>query len=86
MRQITRWDLCRFVKTLAYFGVVPFLGSAGWLQQMLGLSTPPSDDGSIAMITNRPVLVVAEGDAAEGATAALDQVLTQQGYQAHSLQ
>ncbi|MEB3337391.1 MAG: CIA30 family protein [Leptolyngbyaceae bacterium] len=37
----TSWDLGRFVKTLAYFGVIPFLSSIDWFQQMLGSRPDP---------------------------------------------
>ncbi len=36
------WDLCRFAKTLAYFGVIPVLSGVGWFQNLLGSSPNPS--------------------------------------------
>jgi len=30
------WDAGRFLKTLGYFGVVPFIGSISWIQQLFG--------------------------------------------------
>ncbi|MEO0408320.1 MAG: CIA30 family protein [Cyanobacteria bacterium P01_A01_bin.135] len=47
MRQLIRWDLCRFVKTLSYFGVLPMLGT-GWLQQWLNVA-PTAPNPAIAM-------------------------------------
>lgn len=80
MRQLTRWDLCRFVKTLAYFGVLPSLGLpvSGWLQERLGVT--PQTDKAIAM-TAPTVYVQADGSLA----AALEQALTQRGYRPEAL-
>ncbi|MEM9770996.1 MAG: CIA30 family protein [Cyanobacteria bacterium P01_D01_bin.73] len=30
------WNFQRFFKTLCYFGIVPVIGDAGWMQQLLG--------------------------------------------------
>jgi uncharacterized protein YbjT (DUF2867 family) len=30
-----QWDALRFGKTLAYFGIIPFIGSISWLQELL---------------------------------------------------
>ena len=41
----SKWDAGRFVQTLAYFRVIPFLGSCSWLQKLFGRSpkqTQPS--------------------------------------------
>ncbi|MDY6804478.1 MAG: CIA30 family protein [Cyanobacteriota bacterium] len=32
----SKWDAGRFVKTLAYFRVIPFIGSCSWLQRLFG--------------------------------------------------
>jgi uncharacterized protein YbjT (DUF2867 family) len=37
-KNTAQWDAGRFVKTLAYFGVIPFIGSISWLQQLFGSS------------------------------------------------
>ena len=37
----SRWDICRFVRTLAYFGVIPFLSRLGWVQSLLGSEVDP---------------------------------------------
>jgi uncharacterized protein YbjT (DUF2867 family) len=46
-QQKPQWNLGRFLQTLSYFGVVPFLGSFRWLQQLLGQNIqqpkPPSE-------------------------------------------
>ncbi|MGB3496561.1 MAG: CIA30 family protein [Elainellaceae cyanobacterium] len=43
------WDLCRFAKTLAYFGVIPVLSGFDWFQSMLDSSpNPRADQGAIA--------------------------------------
>lgn len=36
-----QWNLERFLKTLNYFGEIPFLGSIRWLQQLFGATTIP---------------------------------------------
>ena len=38
-KNTAQWDAGRFVKTLAYFGPVPFIGSISWLQQLFGSSS-----------------------------------------------
>lgn len=38
-----KWDLGRFLKTLAYFDVIPGLSSWGWLQKRLG-NPPPGEN------------------------------------------
>lgn len=40
------WDLGRFVKTLSYFGAIPFLSSINWFQQWLGSRPDPKVDRS----------------------------------------
>jgi len=42
----SRWDLCRFVRILAYFGVIPFFSNIGWFQQWLGSRANPKVDRS----------------------------------------
>lgn len=36
-----QWDGGRFLKTLTYFGVVPFIGNISWIQNLLGIGTKP---------------------------------------------
>ncbi len=40
-QQSSRWDLCRFVKTLAFFGQVPILSGFEWFQRWLGSRPDP---------------------------------------------
>jgi uncharacterized protein YbjT (DUF2867 family) len=40
------WDLGRFVKTLSYFGAIPFLSRVDWFQQWLGSRPDPKVDRS----------------------------------------
>lgn len=35
------WDMGRFVRTLSFFGVIPFLSDIGWFQQLLGSRPNP---------------------------------------------
>ena len=37
-----KWDLGRFVKTLSYFGAVPFLSRVDWFQRWLGSRPDPA--------------------------------------------
>ncbi|MGL6137321.1 MAG: SDR family oxidoreductase, partial [Planktothrix sp.] len=36
-QQKGQWDGGRFLKTLAYFGVIPFIGNISWIQNLLGM-------------------------------------------------
>jgi Complex I intermediate-associated protein 30 (CIA30) len=44
------WDLGRFVKTLSYYGAIPFLSDLDWFQEWLGSRPNPKVD-SASMIT-----------------------------------
>lgn len=35
-QQKAQWDASRFFKTLAYFGVIPFIGNISWIQNLFG--------------------------------------------------
>jgi hypothetical protein len=35
-----QWDLCRFLRTLTYFGAVPILNRFGWFQDWMGSRVP----------------------------------------------
>ena len=39
MKRQSQWDAARLLKTLNYFGEIPFVGSFRWLQQLLGQNT-----------------------------------------------
>jgi len=84
----TQWDLCRFVKTLAYFGAIPLLSGIGWFQQLFGSEANPR--ASQTAIAYRPpeasnrssVLITGSmGDP----TKQLMQQLLQRGYGVRSL-
>ena len=38
----SRWIVCRFLRTLAYFGVIPLFSKMGWFQAWLGSEVNPS--------------------------------------------
>lgn len=48
------WDFGRFVKTLAYFGVVPLFSNLAWFQQLWGSQPDPKLDSKKIMISDRP--------------------------------
>ncbi|MGB3532417.1 MAG: CIA30 family protein [Microcoleaceae cyanobacterium] len=51
-QQKSQWNLGRFLETLSYFGVVPFLGSFRWLQQLLGQDKPqPKPPSEVVLVT-----------------------------------
>jgi hypothetical protein len=51
-QQKPQWNLGRFLETLSYFGVVPFLGSFRWLQQLLGQNKPqPKPPSEVILVT-----------------------------------
>lgn len=39
-----QWDFGRFIKTLSYFGAIPFLSNVDWFQQWLGSRSNPKVD------------------------------------------
>ncbi|MEM9448348.1 MAG: CIA30 family protein [Cyanobacteria bacterium P01_E01_bin.6] len=39
-----KWNLCRFLRTLAYFGVIPVFSGFNWFQQLLDSSANPHAD------------------------------------------
>lgn len=43
-QKLMQWDLGRFVKTLSYFGAIPFLRHVDWFQQWLGSRPDPTVD------------------------------------------
>lgn len=48
-RSPAQWNLCRFLKTLSYFEVVPIFGNLRWAQQLLGHDPDPTPTpGAIA--------------------------------------
>ncbi len=74
--QTSKWKPSRLFQTLAYFGVIPFIGSVKWLQKLFGEKTPKLAD------TSEVVLVVgANGGVGKRVVARLQK----QGYQVRSL-
>lgn len=45
-QQSAQWDFGRFVKTLSYFGAIPFLSDLDWFQQWLGSRAHPKVDST----------------------------------------
>lgn len=72
----TQWDAGRFIKTLAYFGVIPFIGSVSWLQQRFGTRDRRQP--------TQPKLVLVAG-ATGGVGKRVVQRLQQRGYRVRSL-
>jgi Complex I intermediate-associated protein 30 (CIA30) len=51
----SKWDLGRFVKTLSYFGAVPFLSHMDWFQQWFGNHPDPKvDSQTLIPMTQSP--------------------------------
>ncbi len=74
-----QWNLCRFVKTLSYFRVIPFVGQIDWLQQLLGTKTKHK-----TMSNNQSNVILVAG-ATGGVGKRVVQRLREQGYQVRSL-
>lgn len=82
--QNSRWDLGRFIKTLAYFGVVPLLRSLDWFQTLVGnrphrhLAGSPKADLPIIVPQRSQVILVA--GASSGIGKGILQRLKARGY------
>ena len=72
----SKWKPNRLFQTLAYFGVIPFIGSFKWLQKLLGVKTPKSADRS-------PVVLVVGANGGVGKRVVAK--LLKRGYQVRSL-
>ncbi|MEB3341880.1 CIA30 family protein [Okeania sp.] len=49
--QKSQWKASRLFQTLAYFGVVPFVGSIKWLQKLFGEKTPkPTNTSEVVLV------------------------------------
>lgn len=75
-KNTAQWDAGRFVKTLAYFGVIPFIGSISWLQQLFGSSGKTKKD--------QPKLVLVAG-ATGGVGKRVVKRLQQRGFRVRAL-
>ena len=75
-KNTAQWDVGRFVKTLAYFDVIPFIGSISWLQQLFGSSSKSNK--------NQPKLILVAG-ATGGVGKRVVKRLQQRGYKVRCL-
>jgi len=75
-KNTAQWDAGRFLKTLAYFGVIPFIGSISWLQQLFGSSSNTKKD--------QPKLILVAG-ATGGVGKRVVKRLQQRGYRVRCL-
>ncbi|XQQ06135.1 MAG: CIA30 family protein [Leptolyngbya sp. IPPAS B-1204] len=78
-----RWDVGRFVKTLSYFGVVPFLSNWDWFQQWFGSRPDPKVDSRRLVPVQSSGAVDTETQSTQqilviGSTSAVGQQLVQQ--------
>ncbi len=71
------WDAGRFTRTLAYFGVIPFIGNISWLQKILALNNNISEK-------KMPEVILVAG-ATGGVGKRVVQRLIARGYQVRSL-
>ncbi|NET39102.1 MAG: NmrA family NAD(P)-binding protein, partial [Cyanothece sp. SIO1E1] len=84
------WDLGRFVKTLSYFGQIPFLSNMSWFQYLLGnplnqnLDSAAIAYGQTSTPTKSTGVVLVVG-ATGGVGKRVVQPLVTQGYQVRSL-
>lgn len=94
-RSPSRWDLCRFLRTLSFFDAVPIFGDLRWLQQWLGHDPDPAtNQGIIASDTVSATSLASNSDLESAwlvgihpqVEAHLIQVLQAQGIQVQSWQ
>lgn len=52
----TQWDFGRFVKTLSYFGAIPFFSGLEWFQNWFGSRPNPTVDSSTLDYNAKPAL------------------------------
>lgn len=91
--QKSKWDLGRFVKTLSYFGAVPWLSKFDWFQKWFGSrrdpnlslsSGPQLVPGAASMNPQRTGVILVAG-ATGGVGKRVVRRLREQGYQVRSL-
>jgi Complex I intermediate-associated protein 30 (CIA30) len=82
----SQWDLERFVKTLSYFGAIPFLSSVDWFQQWLGSRPDPKVDASAIASQSKVILLLGRIALISASSwQELLQTFTQQGFRVRSL-
>ncbi len=74
--QKAKWELGRFFQTLRYFGVIPFVGSIKWLQDLLG--------GGVSQPQEQPEVLLVAG-ATGGVGKRVVQRLQQRGVKLRAL-
>jgi uncharacterized protein YbjT (DUF2867 family) len=77
-----KWDAGRFAKTLAYFGVIPFIGSISWLQRLFAPAA--KNKPQIAGEENKMGTVLVVG-ATGGVGKRVVRKLLERGYKVRSL-
>jgi Complex I intermediate-associated protein 30 (CIA30) len=76
-QQNPTWDLGRFVKTLSYYGAIPFLSDLDWFQEWFGSRPNPKVDPT-AMMTSVESMKNSDGTTVlVGGTGAIAQQVTQ---------
>jgi uncharacterized protein YbjT (DUF2867 family) len=75
-KNTAQWDASRFVKTLAYFGVIPFIGCISWLQKLFKNSSSTKQD--------KPKLILVAG-ATGGVGKRVVKRLQQQGMRVRAI-
>lgn len=74
-KQTAQWDARRFIQTLAYFRIIPFLGSINWLQQLFTIRANTPGKGKLVLVAG----------ATGGVGKRVVRRLQQGGYQVRSL-
>ncbi len=75
-----KWDLVRFLRTLVYFDVIPFIRNVGWLQQLIGRH----DHKNGAVMEHKTGVILVAG-ATGGLGRRVVRRLVEQNYQVRSL-
>ncbi|MBW4678764.1 MAG: CIA30 family protein [Microcoleus vaginatus WJT46-NPBG5] len=74
----SKWNAGRFARTLAYFGVIPFVGSISWLQTLIGM-------GKKANASDRKQGVILVAGATGGVGKRVVRKLQERGYNVRAL-
>jgi Complex I intermediate-associated protein 30 (CIA30) len=76
-QQNSPWDLGRFVKTLSYYGAIPFLSDLDWFQEWFGSRPNPKVDATAIMTPGESMKNSDEAIVIVGGTGAIAQQVTQ---------